>query len=123
MSMNLNLGVRAITALSYVLLLALSGGAGVKAHDGGSHAVKAALQPSQASGPAGIEDQSVGEMVLGGSPLLLGMALCGYMTGALSASLVRKTERALRGAELRRFAAAAATAIPTIGVRLGSSTA
>ena len=93
MSMNLNLGIRAIGALSYFLLLAFTGGAGT------------------------------GEITFDGVPFLLAMALCGSVTGVLGAALVQKMEQAVRNAQRRRFAAAASTAIPTVAVRLSSSEA
>lgn len=118
MSMNLNLGVRALGAVSYFLLLAFTGGAGANVHD--SHTT-AAASPVQISAPA--QDQAIGEMILSGAPFLLGMALCGSITGILGAALVQKTEQAVRNAQRRSFAAAAATAIPTVAVRLTSSEA
>ena len=113
MSMNLNLGVRTITALSYVLLLALAGGAGPSKTGN-------AIQRVPVSAPA-IVERSIGEMVRDGSPFLLGMALCGFLSGIAGAVIVQKTERVVRTAERKRFAGMVATALPTIAVRLGTS--
>jgi|SRR5579859_1445440 len=120
MSMNLNLGVRALAALSYVVLLALAGGANVSAHRG-SNETGSATQLVAASTPAVIEENTT-ETVTGSALLLgLGLALCGFATGAAGAFLVQIWGRAIQRAARRRFAAAAATAIPTVGVRLSAS--